>query len=253
MGKGQNQSLKTVSQFHDPEAPWIILFHGYGADAHDLSSLADVVPLTKTCNWLFPNGPIEVPIGPGWTGSAWWNLDIEKIQREAQMGLSRSMSEESPAELPLVREKVFKMISDLKVPWNKIILGGFSQGGMLATDIALHAPEQPAGLVILSSGLINKKIWTEQANKNKMLSSQKFESEMNSSSTEQIKPLKFYQSHGQQDSVISIKNAQQMNEFFRGTCGMQGNFRQFQGGHEIPPLVIQEMGAFISNTILLNK
>jgi phospholipase/carboxylesterase len=232
MGKNQSQHLKTVQSFHDSESPWIVLFHGYGADAHDLSSLAEVVPLKTPCNWLFPNGPVEVPIGPGWTGSAWWNLDIEKIQREAQMGMARSMSDESPAELPLVREKVLKMISDLKVPWNKIILGGFSQGGMLAADIALHAPEKPAGLVILSSGLINKKIWSEQIQKRPDNSK-----------------LGFYQSHGQQDSVIALKNAQQMNEFFRSTCGMIGNFRQFQGGHEIPPLVIREMGEFISSAV----
>lgn len=36
--------LKTHEVMGDPQKPVIILFHGYGADAMDLASLADVTP-----------------------------------------------------------------------------------------------------------------------------------------------------------------------------------------------------------------
>ena len=52
----------------------VILFHGYGADAYDLQTLSDVLRPKKPTDFLFPQGVLEVPIGPGWTGRAWWNI-----------------------------------------------------------------------------------------------------------------------------------------------------------------------------------
>ena len=68
--------LEAVEAVQNPDAPWVVMFHGYGADAFDLASLADVIPAKKPLNYLFPQGPLEVPIGPGWTGRAWWPINM---------------------------------------------------------------------------------------------------------------------------------------------------------------------------------
>ena len=39
------------------------------------------------------------------------------------------------------------------------VLGGFSQGSMLATDVALRAPAPPAGLVVLSGTFVTPGAW----------------------------------------------------------------------------------------------
>ena len=44
------------------------------------------------------------------------------------MGTTRDMAEDVPADLAKVRTLAMNMNSQLNVPWNKIILGGFSQG-----------------------------------------------------------------------------------------------------------------------------
>jgi predicted esterase len=52
------------------------------------------------------------------------------------------------------RKAVLAMVEqvqrDTGLPLSRFILAGFSQGAMLATDVALHLPESPAALCIFS-------------------------------------------------------------------------------------------------------
>lgn len=217
--------LRGRELLNESQAPWVILFHGFGADCNDLYPLGDIFPTQKKWNWLFPQGPVEIQLGMGWTGRAWWNLDLEKRQREASMGIERDSSSENPPELPVVREKVMKMITDLKVPWNQIVLGGFSQGGMMAMDIAFHAPEKPMGLVIMSSSLVAKEEWQKNAGR--------------------LESVPFYLSHGTQDAVLAYKGGQQLESFLKQNK-LTGKLTTFTGGHEIPMQVIQGVGNFLN-------
>lgn len=220
--------VNCLDEYHDDHAPWVILFHGFGADAGDLHSLKDVIPTQKKLNWLFPQGIIEVPIGPGWTGRAWWQIDMLGMQRNDAAGIENDFSGMKPAGLARAHDEIFKMIEALKVPWNKIFLGGFSQGAMLATDIYLNAPETPAGLILMSGSLVNK---------------------------DELKPLvparageKFFQSHGDHDTVLQIKGARRL-ESLLNAGGMKGGLQNFPGGHEIPLKVIQKIGAYLDQQI----
>lgn len=212
----------------DPEAPWVVMFHGFGADSSDLKPLGDLIPTTKACNYLFPHGVLEVPIGPGWTGRAWWPIDMNRLQKQAEQGDEWDISTESPPSLPSVRQKIFQMIEAMRVPWNKIILSGFSQGGMLATDLALHAPENPLGLALMSTALINKADWKSVAG--------------------QRKGLPFFQSHGDKDAVLTLRNGQRL-ETFLNSAGLKGGLFKFSGGHEIPPLMIERLGKYLSDRL----
>lgn len=208
----------------DPNAPWVILFHGFGADCNDLYPLAEIFPTQKKWNWLFPQGPLEISLGMGWTGRAWWSLDLEKRQQDSAQGVERDPGLEKPPELPAVREKVMKLVKDLKVPWSQIVLGGFSQGGMMAMDIAFHAPEKPMGLVLLSTNLVSRENWQQQA--------------------QNLDALPFYQSHGTQDTVLTFKDAQKLESFLR-QHNLKGKLSAFNGAHEIPAKVIHEVGQFL--------
>ncbi|MBX3032561.1 MAG: serine esterase [Bdellovibrionaceae bacterium] len=221
-------SMQCLEVVQDPDAPWMILFHGFGADAWDLKPLAELIPLNRPCNFLFPQGVLEVPIGPAWSGRAWWNLDLARVQRDLDAGLEWDTSAEVPATLPQVRQKVLAMIEGMKVPWEKIILGGFSQGGMVAVDTALHAPVNPMGLALLSTALINKSDWKEKAPARA--------------------GLEFFQCHGQQDMVLSIKNAQRL-ETLLNQAGLKGSLLSFRGGHEIPTAMLERLGKYLDNKL----
>lgn len=210
---------------HDDNAPWVIFFHGYGADANDLYPLGEMISTQKTHNWLFPNGPLEVPIGPAWMGRAWWNIDMMEIQRAMEAGTTRDFSNETPKGFEKARDMAMEMIKQLRVPWNQIVLGGFSQGAMLATDLYLRAPETPKGLVIMSGTLLNQDKWKE------LIPARAGE--------------KFFQSHGQTDMVLGYKQAQKLETLLTQN-GMKGSLMSFRGGHEIPQQVLLKIGEYIN-------
>jgi phospholipase/carboxylesterase len=202
----------------------IILFHGFGADAYDLQTLSDVLTPPWPANFLFPQGPLEVPIGPGWTGRAWWQIDMMAIQEAASRGETRDLSKENPEGLKKIRPQIMEMIEKSGVPWNRVILGGFSQGAMLATDIFLRAPIAPKGLIIFSGNLVCSEEW-------KILAPTRAGS-------------KFFQSHGQQDTVLGHKGAARL-ETLLNQAGLKGRLHTFAGGHEIPMEILAKANEFL--------
>lgn len=217
--------LKCIDFVQNDDAPWIVFFHGYGADAGDLSPLAEEIPTQKPCNWLFPEGFLQVPIGGAWMGKAWWPVNVEELQKAQASGIPRDLSKDTPPGLEFASQKAFEMLTALKVPWNKIILGGFSQGAMLATEIYMSAPEPPLGLVMLSGACLHADQWREKA---------KARTGKN-----------FFLAHGEADPVLSLKGAQKL-ETILTQSGMKGRLMKFSGGHEIPPQVLVEVSKYIN-------
>jgi phospholipase/carboxylesterase len=214
--------LKTLSDIQDPSAPYVILLHGYGADAQDLLPLAQAIPTRKKFNYVFPEAPLQIPLGPHWVGRAWWNIDMVRLQNpQADHDISR----EIPTELPTARQLLSEMIRDLKIPTSQIILGGFSQGGMAAVDQVLMSGNQFKGLVLLSSALVNKAEYKTQ------LATQK-------------NPIPYFLSHGEQDSVLKIKFSDQLHSLLSEN-GFKGERHVFRGGHEIPFSILEKLGAFL--------
>ncbi len=80
---------------------------------------------------------------------------------------------ERPEGVEDARNHVIKLIEELKVftklPLSKFVLCGFSQGSMLATDIALHLPENVGSLIVWSGVLTNLKEWQDLAPQRKVL------------------------------------------------------------------------------------
>lgn len=213
--------IKTYSEIKDPQAPYVILFHGYGADASDLRPLADMIPTKKTFNYIFPEGPLEIPLGGHWVGRAWNHINLARLQDPSG---DYDISNESAKELPQTRKLIQDMLRDLKIPMNQIILGGFSQGGMMAVDQYLNSPEAPKALVLLSSALVNKTEWKSLA-KGKT-------------------PVPYFISHGQQDPVLKIRSSDQLHSFLN-EMGLKGERHVFQGVHEIPMAILEKLGAFL--------
>lgn len=50
----------------------------------------------------------------------------------------------------MVTDLIEKLQKETGLPLPRFVLAGFSQGAMLATDVALHLPESPAALCVFS-------------------------------------------------------------------------------------------------------
>lgn len=206
------QYLEQIDFLHDPEAYWFFMFHGFGADSSDLKSLADVLtPDNKKINWIFPNGVYSVPIGPMMSGRAWWPLTLSQLPSD--------WSNYTPDNLDQLKIKIWNLISSFNIPPHKIILGGFSQGAMLATELYLTAQDKPAGLVSFSGNLIRKTAWAESL-KNRV-------------------GAKVFLSHGELDQVLPISGTYKLLELFKSQQ-LECTFCSFRGGHEIPMVAIEK-------------
>ncbi|PJZ64906.1 esterase [Leptospira wolffii] len=208
----------------DPNGPFVIFLHGYGANAYDLLPLYSYMDVPEGTNFLFPQGILEVPIMPGYNGRAWFPIDMEALQRAMMAGGYRDFSDRYPNGLGEAREKVEEMIHSLGVPMDRIILGGFSQGSMLATDLALRADQKPKGLVILSGSLIDEKSWSQLAAR--------------------TPGYRFFQSHGRMDPVLGYPAAKKLETLLLD-AGWVGELLAFPGGHEIPEVVLLGMNRYL--------
>ncbi len=209
--------LEVVEITGHKNAPTVVLLHGYGADAQDLAPISSVLKMPIGTNWLIPNGPLEIPTGGYGSGHAWAPINLEEIQKAMMQGRPRDLSSEKPAELFTSQKMLNEMLIELGVNVEKTIFAGFSQGAMLATQMAMTSAVQPLGLVVLSGSLINGDAW-DQAMENR-------------------RGFRYFQSHGKQDSVLSIEGALKLNAMFK-KHGLDGELQAFDGGHEIPPEVL---------------
>lgn len=211
--------------FDNPDCT-VFLFHGYGADCEDLRSLAGALKTGKRTHWIFPNGPLSVPIGPGWSGSAWWPIDFTRFERPDDL----SWTEQQPQGLPQLRDELLAWIHRVEPDWNKVIIGGFSQGAMLSCDLFLNAPQCPRGLILLSGAVVNRSEWTEKAK----------------ARGQESKAPRFFQSHGSKDQVLPHKVAAQL-ETLLTQSGFKGSLMTFPGSHEIPMSVIEKANQFLKS------
>jgi len=118
-----------------PPTRVIILLHGWGANRHDLASLAPLLDRPDDL-LLFPEAPFPHPQVPG--GKMWYDLSDPSF-----FGLKESRRE--------LHNWLANLETETQVPLSRTILGGFSQGGAMALDVGLDFPF--AGLVSLSGYL----------------------------------------------------------------------------------------------------
>lgn len=201
----------------------VVMLHGYGANAFDLLDLKDVIGPLTSASWFFPQAPLSLPMGH-FEGRAWFPIDIEAMQSRSQ-GASFGLEAYCPQELLDSGKKIAAMINLLKQKHPRIILGGFSQGAMMALEVTLGQEVEVEGLMLFSTGPVAWKRW-QLAIENKK------------------KWPWIFQSHGKLDPILPFDHAHKLFSFL-GPKLAPRQFIAFQGGHEIPPKVLRSFEDFL--------
>ncbi len=216
------------------EGPLVVLLHGFGAPGDDLVALWRYLNVPDEVRFLFPAAPMQLDMGFG-DARAWWMLDMERITQARAQGQWDELSQEIPRGLSPARTQIQDVLSlareTLSVPSQSLVLGGFSQGAMLSTDVALHSDIPFAGLALLSSTLIAKQEWLARFPNRK--------------------DLPVFQSHGTDDPILAFSMAQQLRDHIQ-TAGLPVSWVEFQGGHEIPIQVLEGLGTFLQDVLFPN-
>ena len=131
-----------------PPAATIIVMHGLGAAPTDFLSFVTSMDLSAIgpARWVFPAAPIQaVTINGGMEMPSWYDiLGMDIVSRQDEAGLRASAAE--------IQAVIDREIA-LGVPASRIILGGFSQGCVMALLAGLRAPQRLAGLLGMSGYL----------------------------------------------------------------------------------------------------
>lgn len=197
----------------------IILCHGFGAGGDDLVSIADEMVKAdggfKHFVFLFPEAPIDMSDEAGFDSRAWWMIDVDEIQRLGEASEFDELKSASPDGLPACNQMICEVIDFAKdqfeVPLSKIVIGGFSQGAMVTTDVALSLDEPVGGLIVWSGTMICESKWQALAG-------------------DQVFPI--YQSHGTLDPILPFDVAVDLCTMF-SEAGHQIEFTEFDGPHTI--------------------
>lgn len=211
----------------------VVLCHGYGAPGTDLVGLARPLLDAEAAGdrravYLFPAAPLDLSAQglPG--GRAWWPIDLNQLLNLPTSEMLAALRAACPPGLPEVRKQMVTLLGaaakHFDLPAERFVLGGFSQGAMLATDVALRLKGRPAALCIMSGALIDEAEWRRLA--------------------AERGPLVVLQSHGQHDSVLPFASGTALRDLLLA-AGIDLDFVAFAGDHEIPPVVIERLAELI--------
>jgi phospholipase/carboxylesterase len=202
----------------DGPFPTVLLLHGWGANAHDLLGLAPMIHDGRALV-LCPQGPIALPIGGGNYGYGWFPLNpgapgapVDVAAYERGANALRAFVDGALARYPIDPQRIVPM--------------GFSQGGVMAYDLALREPERYSGIAALSSwlpGLLAEDLPRTPAQEG----------------------FPVLVVHGTQDPMLGVEKARESRELLR-PFGVAITYREFDMGHEIRPEALRVVLKWLS-------
>ncbi|QDU10681.1 alpha/beta hydrolase [Gimesia aquarii] len=212
-----------------------VISHGFGAPGDNLVPLGPEIlnrnpALKNRVRFVFPAAPLSsleigIPDGRGW-----WMLDIEKLNAAILSGQIRDQRSKTPEGFLEASQKLSELIVELQkesgLPLSQFVLGGFSQGSIVSTEVALNLPEPPAALVIWSGTLLCEQRWISLAEKSK-----KF-------------PV--LQSHGTQDPILPYEGGIWLKEMFE-QHQFEVDFSDFIGPHMIPKIALEKFADLLTD------
>jgi phospholipase/carboxylesterase len=199
--------------------PTIVAFHGWGANALDLLGLGPYVGDGRFL-MLCPQGPMEVPLGPA-VGYGWFPIS---------MGGARSSDTDVDAAVEIAAGFLDEAVNRYPIDPRKLVLLGFSQGGVMAYNLALRQPGRFAALVAISS-------WFPP------------ELAAKASNPEALEQLPTLIQHGSRDEAIDVARARQSMETLRA-LKLPLTYREYDCGHEITAQGLQDLSRFLMEKVV---
>jgi phospholipase/carboxylesterase len=124
----------------DTAAGALVLMHGRGADEHDLAPLLDLLDPERRLLGLLPRGPLTLPPG----GAHWY------IVREVGFPDRETFA----ATFEQATEWLDERLAAEGIPPERTVLGGFSQGAVMAYSLGLGAGRPRPAAILAMSGFI---------------------------------------------------------------------------------------------------
>jgi len=202
----------------------VIWLHGLGADGNDFVPVVKELKLPPLgIRFVFPHAPMRpVTINGGFVMRAWYDIAYQELAfKEDERGLRESQK--------LIEELIVRE-NTRGIPSSRIVLAGFSQGGVLALQTGLRQSKLLAGLMALSSYLPMSPI---------------IEVERNAASNS----VPIFMGHGITDNIVPLA----LGRMSRDTLiklGYEVDWHQYTMPHSVCPEELADIGAWLKRVLL---
>lgn len=205
----------------DPEFA-VIWLHGLGADGHDFEPIVPELGLTRAVRFVFPHAPMQpVTVNGGMVMRAWYDIvgmdfgaDVDTI------GINQSSAH---------LRRLIQNTVESGIPSDRIILAGFSQGGVIALHTGLLYPDKLAGIVALSTYVAIPEA-------------------IQRSASEANREIPIFMAHGRFDPVIPYSLGQQSKDFL-AEAGYPVQWHAYPMEHSVHPEEIRHIADWLNDLI----
>ena len=199
--------------------PTILALHGWGASAQDLLGLAPYLHGGEALV-VCPEGPVAFEIQQGYVGHGWFPIRTGRPPDPSEFASGAA----------LLRGFLDEMLRRYPVNPRKLVVLGFSQGGVMAYDLVLKDPERFAGLVALSSWL---------------------PPEMTASIARrpELAQLPVFVAHGSEDPMLPVAMGQASRDSLL-QLGVPATYREYPMGHEVRPELLRDVVEWLESKVL---
>lgn len=207
----------------------MVLLHGYGSRPERWLPFGVTIQPGADRRFVFPRGSetTRPPDGP-FAGRAWWRIDLASFIPPGHT--LPDLSQARPAGLARASQRVGALLDEVEARLGSapgdLILGGFSQGAMIAADIAFRADRPLKALILLSPTPVDEASWTRGMTARR--------------------GLPVFIAHGRHDTTLSFTASARLADTMQ-RAGLRVTWLAFDDGHEIPAEVVDALNAFLAD------
>ncbi len=199
----------------DPQGA-LVLLQGRGVDENDLFPLLDILDPEQRLAGFTPRAPLTPP---GHVGNHWY-----VVPRVGHPDPETFLSTYG-----LLGDWLDSVADETGIAPERLVLGGFSQGGVMAYAMGLgRGRPHPAAIIALSSFVPTVEGWEPDFTGRG--------------------DLPVYHSHGVADPIIGIEYGRAVRDLLEGKVDL--TYREHPGGHNIDPRAFEEMPELVSRATL---
>ena len=202
----------------------VIWLHGLGADGNDFVPIVRELKLPALgIRFVFPHAPKRpVTINGGFVMRAWYDIAYQDlVLQEDEKGIRQS---QQSIEALIAKEE------SRGVPANRIVLAGFSQGGVISLHTALRQPKRLAGVMSLSAYLPLKMT----LDKERVAASN---------------DMPVFLGHGTADNIVPVALGSGTRDHLI-RLGYDVDWHQYPMAHSVCPEELADIGAWFQRVLL---
>ncbi|NQZ82809.1 MAG: carboxylesterase [Colwellia sp.] len=198
----------------------VIWLHGLGDSGAGFAPVVPELglPVNHSIRFVFPHAPEQaVTINQGYVMRSWYDIKSMDLHDRADMDgvLASEISVNA-----LIKEQV-----DAGIPANKIVLAGFSQGGVVSLFTGLRYSDKLAGIMALSCYLPTA-------------------DQLPQDLSDANKTTPILQQHGSQDDVVPMSAGKMAFDLLTEN-GYQTSWQSYVMPHSVLPEQLKNIGAWL--------